>query len=173
MGDRILTASRRMLIGLSSALLLLIPSISAAQAKSGGNACRSLAVGGYLSTIANSDGSFASRSLLTFHRDGAVEIIDARQFSGDVNSAFSAQQGRYRCTGRRSLSATTLDFGFSDEGDIGRADYRIVIEPDGSLSGDFTLTILTPLATCNPFDAATCNEEASIDFTFTAVPMPD
>ncbi|HMB75559.1 MAG TPA: hypothetical protein VKN76_04110 [Kiloniellaceae bacterium] len=170
--------SHRMSPGRLSALLLLVPLLlvpptAAAQAESAGKACRSLIVGGYVSSIENSDGSFASRSLLTFHSDGALNSVDARQFSGDVDTAFSAQQGRYRCSGRRTATATTLDFGFSGDGDIGRADYRIVIEPDGSLSGDFTLTILTPLATCNPFDAATCSEEASFDFTFTAERMPD
>jgi len=162
----------RMYIGLASALLLLAPP-AGARGDDPGRACRSLLVGSYLSTIENSDGGFASRSLLTFHDDGALEIIDARQFAGDVDSAFSAQQGRYRCSGRRAATATTLDFGFSGDGDIGRADYSIAIEPDGSLAGTTILRILTPLATCDPFDAATCNEVAAFDFTFTALPLPD
>jgi hypothetical protein len=166
--------SRRMSIGLASALLLILfLPLAEAQAEGPGKACRSLIVGGYLGTTTDSDGSFAGRSLLTFHSDGAVDVIDSDQFSGVIDSAFSAQKGRYHCTGRQSVSAYTLDFGFSGDGDIGRADFRIIIEPDGTLSGGFALTILTPLVTCNPFVAGTCDVEAEFEFSFTAVPMPD
>ena len=166
--------SQRTFIGIASALLfhLLVPPAEA-QGKDSGDACRSLIVGGYLSTIKDNGGNIAGRSLLSFDEDGAVDVIDSDQFSGTFDSAFSAQKGRYRCTGRRSVSAYTLDFGFSGDGDIGLEEYRFDIGPDGSLSGDLVLTILTPLQTCNPFDPATCNVEAVFEFTLTAVPMPD
>lgn len=164
----------RMSIGLALALLLFLFSpLTEAQAESPGKACRSLIVGGYLSTTTNSDGTFAGRMLLTFHDDGTLDVIDSDQFSGSVDTAFSAQKGRWSCTGRHSVSAYYLDFGFSGDGDIGRADFRINIEPDGALSGDITLTIFTPLATCNPFVPATCSEEAVFEFSFAAVPMPE
>ena len=135
-------------------------------------ACRSTLVGTYLTTVEDSDGAFASRSLITFHDDGTMTVVDARQLNGVTGTAFSAQQGAYRCTGRHGAVATGIDFGFPPDENIGRLDWRIDIAHDGTVEGDLTLNVFTPQATCNPFDEATCELEVQVDFSFSSVRVP-
>ena len=135
--------------------------------------CRSLIVGAYLTTIEDGAGEFASRSVITFHHDGTVAVVDASQSSGVTGTSFSSQQGSYRCTSRTGAVATTIDFGFPDNINIGRFDWIVTITPERSIEGEFTLNLLTPLATCNPFEAEdTCTLEIQNHFTFTSVRIP-
>ena len=165
----------RMSVGAAAALFFLMAGPPAqAQREDSGNACRSLIVGGYLSTVTDSDGNYVARQILTFHEDGALDVVDSDQMAGVSDAAFSAQKGRHHCTGRRSVSAYTLDFGFSGDGDFGLEAYEFTIEADGSLSGDLTLFLLTPLETCNPFELSTCNVDLELGgFSVSAVRMPD
>ncbi len=136
------------------------------------SACRSSIVGTYLTTIEDSAGEFAARSLMTFHRDGAVAVVDAAQSSG-VSGAFSAQQGSYRCTGRTGAVATTVDFGFPPDADIARFDTVVTITRERTIKGTSTLSLFTPLATCNPFEPeGTCELQEQVDFRFTSVRVP-
>lgn len=53
----------------------------------------------YLSTITNDDGSFQSRSLITFNKDGTLIISDSKQQGGDSFSPFGLQQGYWKQDG--------------------------------------------------------------------------
>jgi len=130
-------------------------------------------VGTYLTTNEDSTGAFASRSLISFHVGGTVTVVDSRESAGVSGDAFSSQVGSYRCEGRHRALATTVDFGFPPDADIGRLDWSVRARRDGTIAGQMRLTLLTPLATCNPFDAdETCTLEAQADFSFTGVPVP-
>ena len=49
-----------------------------------------------------------------------MSVVDSTEGGGAAD--FSDQQGTWKCTGRREITATTLDFGFPDSG-IARLDY--------------------------------------------------
>ncbi len=85
-------------------------------------ACGSFVAGSYLTTITNeSTGENAYRSLITIFSDHNMSVIDAAE--GGCASNFSDQQGTWKCTGRRMITATALDFGFPDAS-IARLDYE-------------------------------------------------
>ena len=137
--------------------------------------CRSRFSGTYLTTIQDSQGDFASRSIVTMHRDGNLSVTDSGEFAG----MFGHQQGSYRCTEIHSAKAITLDFSFSDpdtSGDIARSDWVIVMTPEGSIAGEITVNFYRPLETCNPFEEPSPCDVTPLDtFTFTSVqvaPLP-
>ncbi len=163
-----------MLAGMAALLAQALDGGAAAASDLRGHryACQSLIVGTYLTTIEDSAGDFASRSLITFHRDGTVAVVDAAQ-TGGVSGAFSAQQGSYRCTGRTGAVATTVDFGFPPDADIARFDTVVTITRERTIKGTSTLSLFTPLATCNPFEPeGTCELQEQVDFRFTSVRVP-
>ena len=62
----------------------------------------------YLSTIFNEDGSFQSRSLLTFNKDGTLIISDSKQQGGSF-TPFGLQQGYWEKDGD-TLEFKSVDF---------------------------------------------------------------
>lgn len=135
-------------------------------------ACRSSIVGTYLTIIENSDGSFSSRSIVSFHDDGSLEAVDSAQSTGVQDSGFSEQLGQYSCKSRTSAVAITLDFGFPDIAGIARSDWVIDITPERTIEGEITLNLFVPIETCNPFDPQTCTLTDMLNFTFTSVRVP-
>lgn len=96
--------------------------------------CREI-VGTYLVTVLN-NGSFASRSLLSFTKGGILLATDSGQggMSGQF-APFSNSQGAWTCEQRRGaiveVSATALNFTFPDDPaarTIARLDYQVTLD---------------------------------------------
>lgn len=128
--------------------------------------CRARLAGTYLTTILNSDGGFASRSVVTLFKDGNVSAAD----SAELAAMFGQQQGSYRCVGPDGAKATTLDFAFSDPENIVRSDWVIDVTPEGGIEGEITVNFYRPLETCDPMqEPSECIVSPLGTFTFTSV----
>src|SRR5262245_34749870 len=67
--------------------------------------------GTFLITITNADtGEFASRAVITLHKDHSVAVIDSGQEGGAVS--FSSQQGVWKQEPGGAAAARTIDFTF-------------------------------------------------------------
>jgi len=107
--------------------------------------------GSYLTTIKDSAGNFASRSVITLHADQTMSAIDSGQ--GGPIFFFSSQSGSWKPDGHRRIVARTVDFPFPPSSpEVARADYTISFAHDRShLTG--TITVMTfPLEDANPLD---------------------
>lgn len=129
-----------------------------ALAQAASNACRAALTGSYLATITDTKAAYQSRSLVTLHGDGTVSVVDSRQYRGENKLAFSAQQGAWRCTGPRSATARTLDFGFATKETIGRLDWAIDVAGkdggrNGEIRGTVTLRLFPGIEGIDPFGA--------------------
>jgi len=132
--------------------------------------CRGGIVGTHLLTFRDGNGAINSRSVATFHEDGAVSAIDSTQGLGVENAAFTMQLGTYKCTGRRSAVALLLDFGFSEPPDIGRTDWTIELDRrTGNISGSITLFIVPNALSADPLADA---QNPIGPFTFDGVRVP-
>ena len=128
--------------------------------------CRSLVTGAYLSQIMNSSELFASRSIMTFHDNGTIAIIDSAQGQLD----FSPLSGTYECISKTKIRALALNFGFSYPGDIARTDWTLEMNAHtGTLEGIVTLIIFEGFEDVNPFGEGGTIIETS---TITAIPIP-
>ena len=137
------------------------------------NACGALP-GTYLVTVSNSDGSFASRQVVTLTEDGNVIISDSGQ-GGEtgVFNPFTTGQGTWECQSHYppiQADAITLDFSLpgsvSGPQQIGRADYQITFSlASKTISGTLDLRFFpltgNPLVSPLPAPAST--------YTFTGV----
>ena len=130
--------------------------------------------GTYLITVLNSDGSFASRQLLTLTQDGNVVVDDSAQGGvTGVFNPFSTAQGTWQCESGFSpirADATALDFTFPGSvpggQNIGRTDYEITFHiVSKTISGTSDLRFF-PL-NGNPLMTPLPSPNAS--FTFTGV----
>lgn len=93
----------------------------------------------YLTTITDANtGAFSSRSVITFHSDHSLSVIDSGQ--GGPGVQFSSQQGPWVSIPGNALAARTLDFSFPSAG-IAVVDYQINILPADQISGTITLTV--------------------------------
>lgn len=93
----------------------------------------------YLTTITNANtGAFSSRSVITFHADHSMSVIDSGQ--GGPGVQFSSQQGPWVSVPGNALKARTLDFSFPSAG-IAVVDYHINILANDQISGTITLTV--------------------------------
>ena len=95
--------------------------------------CYSLVTGSYLTTIANADGDFVGRSILTLSGDRTASSIDSSQggLEGSFNP-FSSAHGSWQCTGKQTFVATNLNFTFAgsvapDLG-IARVDFKAMVD---------------------------------------------
>ncbi len=127
--------------------------------------CRSLITGTYLSQIRDGSGNFASRSVMTFHDDGTLAIVDSAQ--GPKN--FSSLSGAYECVGKTEIRAVALDFGYQGNGELVRTDWTFKINKRSRiLEGKVTLIKFYGLEDVDPFG----DEGIIIDtFTFKSVPI--
>ena len=161
------------IVVLTISMLFLFGNFTAKSAYARGNksgetslACRSLVTGAYLSQIMNSSEVFASRSIMTFHDNGTIAIIDSAQGPLD----FSPLSGTYECVSDTKIRALALNFGFTDQGDIARTDWTLEINTQtGTLEGMVTLIIFEELEDVNPFGEGGTIIETS---TITAIPIP-
>lgn len=124
-----------MLIILFCGLILATRWVSAVPAQASTQACRSLALGTYLTTITDNVGNPSSRAIVTFHIDGAFSSIDSNQAGvPSLFNPFTGAAGTWACTGRQTLAALSLDFVLpGSEGIVGglvRADYAATVNPE-------------------------------------------
>ncbi len=79
--------------------------------------CRKFAAGTYLTTISDSTGQFASRSLITLTTDGNILVTDSNQggvYQGNNQfNPFTTSHGSWKCNKNGELTATTLNFNLS------------------------------------------------------------
>lgn len=137
------------------------------------NACGALP-GTYLVTVSNSDGSFASRQVVTLTEDGNVIVSNSGQ-GGEtgVFNPFTSEQGTWECQSHYppiQAHAITLDFSLpgsvSGPQQIGRGDYQITFSlTSKTISGTIDLRFFpltgNPLVSPLPAPAST--------YTFTGV----
>src|SRR5215469_1774571 len=76
----------------------------------------------YLTNITNADGTLSSRSVILFHADHSLTVVDSGQ--GGPGVQFSSQQGAWMDSGLNTITARTLDFSFPSAG-IARVDYLL------------------------------------------------
>lgn len=92
--------------------------------------------GTYLTTI-TLDGKFASRSVLTFHSDRTMSVVDSAQIS--QNLMFSDQQGVWKKRGNHVVGQT-IDITFMPIPGLARNDYDLIVdEQNATLSGHIEL----------------------------------
>src|SRR5215471_8926634 len=93
----------------------------------------------YLTTITDANtGAFSSRSVITFHGDHSIAVIDSGQ--GGPGVQFSSQQGAWVSSPSASITARTLDFSFPSAG-IARVDYNFTTINPEQVAGTITLTV--------------------------------
>lgn len=136
-----------------AALALAFASVPASAQAPGAAACRASLAGTYLADVTTEAGAFASRALVTLHADGTLDVVDSRQNQGVHGSSFSAQRGAWQCTGPRTATGVTLNFGFPPQESVARSDWAIAREQAGTLSGTIALTIYPGVAGVDPFAA--------------------
>ena len=105
----------------------------------------------FLTSIRNSAGTFASRSIVTLRGDGTVVAVDSLQYRGVQKSGFSTQRGTFRCTGARTAVARSLNFSFPPQPAIARSDWTLSIDAAGKISGTITLYLHEGLEGVDPF----------------------
>ncbi len=94
--------------------------------------------GSYLTTI-TLDGKFASRSVLTFHSDRTMSVVDSAQIRQDL--MFSEQQGAWKKHGNHVIGQT-IDFTFTPTPGLARNDYDLIVdEQNAKLNGHIELRI--------------------------------
>lgn len=120
--------------------------------------------GSYLTTIQDSAGNFASRSVITVHADQTLLAADSGEQG--PNDYFGSQLGTWKPAGNRRIAGRTINFRYprtSDPGGVARSDYVIIFAADRrQVAGTITVTTF-PLQT-NPFDG-----EGTVLGTFTFV----
>ena len=121
----------------------------------------------YLTTVTNANtGAFSSRSVITFHSDHSMSVIDSGQ--GGPGVQFSSQQGPWISVPGNALAARTLDFSFPSAG-IAVVDYHINILPADQISGTITLTVFA--LTDNPLGGGG-TVVGTFNFTGTKITVP-
>ena len=123
----------------ASVALLIPPKASAEESATGAS---------YVTTVADANGNFASRGVITLHADRTMSVLD----SGQGGPAFflSSQLGSWKPDGKGGILARTIDFDFPPNADVARLDYTINFGKNGTISGTITLTTF-PLQG-NPLD---------------------
>ncbi len=120
--------------------------------------------GSYLTTIQDSAGNFASRSVITLHADQTLLAVDSAEQG--PNDYFGSQLGTWKPVGNHRIAARTINFRYprgTDPGGVARSDYVISFAPDRrQVTGTITVTTF-PLET-SPFDG-----EGTVLGTFTFV----
>jgi hypothetical protein len=92
----------------------------------------------YLTDIITTSGTPASRSVISFHHDGTMSVVDSSQGAG----SFGSQLGAWKHSTGNKFIARTINFNYSPEAGIIRADYDITLV-GGTPKGGITLTSFT------------------------------
>jgi len=106
--------------------------------------------GTFVITITDSNGVFASNSVITLHNDNSVAVVDSGQEGNGVS--FSSQQGVWETAPGGTLKARTIDwsFPFATNGSA-RVDYTFNAGGgNDQVSGTIVLTFFPPNG--NPLD---------------------
>ncbi len=105
--------------------------------------------GSYLTIIKDSNGIFASRSVITLHADHTISAMDSGE--GGPAFFFTSQRGSWKPSGSYRISARMIDFSLPPASPgIARADYVMNIAPDfHEMAGTITVTVF-PLQDVNP-----------------------
>ena len=119
--------------------------------------------GSYLTTIKDSGGYFASRSVITLHGDHTMLAVDSAE-QGPSNY-FSSQLGGWKPAGNHRILGRVIDFQYplsSNGPSVVRADYAMNLASDRrSVTGTITVRVF-PLEEGNPLD-----QEGTLVGTFT------
>lgn len=130
-------------------LLAAVGSVALPHPQSDGD--RGFSSGSYVTTIKDSAGNIASRSVITLHADRTISAID----SGEQGPTyfFSSQQGSWKPEGIGRIVAKTIDFDFPQSpGGVVRTDYVISFAQDRSQVTGTITPIAFPLEDGNPLD---------------------
>ena len=86
--------------------------------------------GAYLTTIKDSGGNLASRSVITLHTDRTMIAVDSAEQG--PNDYFGSQMGTWRVEGSHRIAGRTINFRFPQSPDpgIARSEYVIDFSPD-------------------------------------------
>ena len=91
----------------------------------------------YLTTIKDSTGAFASRSVIALHADHTISVIDSGQVQTGLQ--FSSQLGTWGRS-EQGLIGRTIDFTYvPGPTSIARGDYTFKFGPGGEVSGTIAL----------------------------------
>jgi len=121
----------------------------------------------YLTTITNATtGAFSSRSVILFHADHSLTVVDSGQ--GGPGVQFSSQQGAWADSGHNTITARTLDFSFPSAG-IARVDYLLTTISAKGIAGTITLTVFG--LTDDPLDGGG-TVVGTFKFTGTKITVP-
>ena len=128
---------------------LITAAVSIAPLRAQSTANLFLSGASYLTTVNTSQGSFASRGVITLHTGGTMSVIDSGQGGPFF---FSSQLGSWAPDGKGGLVARTIDFDYPPNAAVARLDYTIKFSTTtpGQITGTITLTTF-PL-TANPLD---------------------
>lgn len=103
----------------------------------------------YVTTVNNSNGSFASRGVIALHADHTMSVTDSGQ--GGPAFFFTSQLGSWKPNASGGIVAKTIDFDYPPNADVARLDYTMAFAQYGThVSGTITLTTF-PLQG-NPLD---------------------
>jgi hypothetical protein len=99
---------------------------------------RGFAGGSYLVTTNDSQGNFASRTVITLHGDQTMSVVDSNQ--GGPSYFFSGQLGSWKTEGRGAIVAKTIDFNYPPGPGVARLDYTLNLTQDNrQVAGTVTL----------------------------------
>lgn len=138
--------------------------------------CTKFATGTYLTTIFDSTGKFASRSLITLIADGNILVTDSNQggvYQGKNQfNPFTTSHGSWKCNKNGDISATILNFNLSgslplasNPLSIGGQSYSMRFnQSTQTLQGSIQLRFFDLNATVQE---ATGSKGVSLTFTFT------
>ena len=98
--------------------------------------------GSYLTTIKDTEGNVASRSVITLHPDHTMQAVDSAQ-QGPIYY-FCSQLGDWKPAGGRQIVGRTINFAYAqgpNGAGVVRADYVISLAPDRRhVTGTITVT---------------------------------
>lgn len=138
--------------------------------------CTKFVTGTYLTTISDSTGKFASRSLITLTTDGNILVTDSNQggvYQGKNQfNPFTTSQGSWKCNNNGNITATILNFNLSgslplasNPLSIGGQNYSIRFnQSTQTLQGTIQLRFFDLKATVQE---ATGSKGVPVTFTFT------
>ncbi|MGH6737116.1 MAG: nuclear transport factor 2 family protein [Methyloceanibacter sp.] len=123
-------------------------------------ACKAL-LGTYLTKNSAKEGSFASRSLVSFSKGGVASFTDSGEGGEAGFAPFTDGRGAWSCTpsdgGEFRVKATTLDFTSGAEAQFGRLDFDLAYDAgEETISGTATLYLM-------PLDADPLDHDALKD----------
>jgi hypothetical protein len=121
---------------------------------------RGFSSGSFLTTIKDSQGNFASRSVITLNADHTLSAADSNQ--GGPTFYFSTQMGTWKAAGDGRIVARVVNMTYPPSPGMARSEYTITLAPDGREAIGAITVFLYPL------DANPLQDPGTLlgDFTF-------